>query len=385
MCQVLDLPKRGKTARLERMKQVYAGVFRGRRPALQTEIADWKRQVERRLERVFQEYPSQLPIGTPEVKSAIRLLREFTLRAASKRVRAYLVRLGYESRSARVPQGLIDVAAAVELIQTYLLIHDDIIDRDEVRRGGPTVHAALRAQLTVPVLERRRLSNSLALLIGDLAFSWAMRLVSESPFPAERRLRALRVLLTTHETCVGGQYLDVLPVSEISLTRERVEAIARRKTASYTFVGPLCAGAYLAGASETTIRALSAYGESVGMAYQWIDDLDDVLALKQGARSSNDLDEGKGTAVVIATRKLLRPSERRRFDALLRKVPKTPLALRRLTRYVHEAKVEKMVRAEAAHFVQRGIRALASPAALRSAARGRLREVSHFILGVKTE
>jgi geranylgeranyl pyrophosphate synthase len=211
-----------------------------------------------------------------------------------------------------------------------------------------------------------------------------MRLVVESRFPAERRLKALGALLETHETCVGGQYLDVLPLTRKSFTRARVESIARRKTASYTFVGPLTAGAFLAGAPHSTLQSLSAYGESVGMAYQWIDDLDDVLSLRSGL-ASNDLDEGKGTAVVLATRRVLSARDRARFDRLLLTVPKTKVAVQELTRYVQAAQVEKLVRAEAAGFAKQGIQSLTQSKALRPEARNRLVELAHYILGFKTE
>lgn len=355
------------------------------RNRLDAEIGAWKQKVEARLSRVFKYYPRELPLGEKSVRRAVDLLKDFTLRAASKRVRAYLVKVGFIATGEHERPALIDVAAAVELIQTYLLVHDDIIDRDETRRGGPTVHAALRRTLSGPYSDRQRVSNDLALLLGDLAFSWAIRLVVESDWPSERRIRALTALLRTHETCVGGQYLDVQPRDRNSLTREHVISIAQRKTASYTFVGPLTAGAYLGGANAATIDALSRYGVSVGTAYQWIDDLDDIMALRSGAARSNDLDEGKVTAIVLATRKSLKSSDRKVFDQLILKPRRSESELSRLQKYVERADVESIVRAEAGHFIKKGLSSLKRSRTIGPKARQCLIELGRYILGLRTE
>ena len=114
------------------------------------------------------------------------------------------------------------------------------------------------------------------MLIGDLAFSWSVHLLVDSDWSPKRRSQALRALLSSHETCVGGQYLDVLPPTPRFLTKQHVTEIASRKTASYTLIGPLTVGAELAGAPRKTIEALQAFGRSAGLAFQWIDDLNDL-------------------------------------------------------------------------------------------------------------
>ena len=181
---------------------------------------------------------------------------------------------------------------AIELLQVYLLIHDDWMDDDDVRRGGPAVHVLLRDRLG-----SKRCGDAAAVLAGDLACAYAQEVLLEGDFPAERLLAAARAFARIQEEVVTGQ------LAEMS-THASVEVIHALKTASYTVTGPLALGAHLAGALESRVAQLARYGRPLGIAFQLRDDLlgafGDTSAT--GKPVGNDIRQGKRTALVAEMR-----------------------------------------------------------------------------------
>jgi geranylgeranyl diphosphate synthase type I len=182
---------------------------------------------------------------------------------------------------------------ALELLQTYLLIHDDWMDQDEVRRGGPSVHAALRKSLG-----DTRLGDASAILAGDYGAGLALGALLAVDAPPARLLEAARAFARIQEHVVRGQLLDLLDSSE------DVEVKHDLKTGSYTVRGPLAMGAALAGASDEQKEALERFGRPLGIAFQLRDDLLGVFGdpSATGKPTGSDLREGKRTALVVAVR-----------------------------------------------------------------------------------
>ncbi len=173
-----------------------------------------------------------------------------------KRTRAFLVWLGYGA-TMRMPPRLLRAMMALELFQSFALIHDDIIDEDTVRRGGPTVHEHFRANIS------KHFGESMAILAGDLALVWAdelMLTVKDS----------LVVYQKMKEEVIYGQTLDV--VEEYRKPGIPKELIDTYKTAWYTVIRPLQIGACIAGAGQAFLDDLASYGLIAGRAYQLRDD-----------------------------------------------------------------------------------------------------------------
>lgn len=185
-----------------------------------------------------------------------------TLRGG-KRIRAVFLAAGYgmcrgDAELDAIRPGLF----AMELLQSYLLIHDDWMDGDEVRRGGPTAHIALRAAFS-----GEHEADSAAILAGDLAMALAQRALAECGVSADRLARAIQVFADVQRDVVTGQILDVG-----ASTRVSVETIHALKTTSYTIRGPLALGLALAGADATLARSVDTYAAAVGALFQWRDD-----------------------------------------------------------------------------------------------------------------
>lgn len=207
-----------------------------------------------------------------------------------KRWRAVLVACAYEGFGG-VGGGDASVLAgvAIELLQTYLLIHDDWMDHDELRRGGPSVPAMMRARF------EPGLADSSAILAGDYAAAVALDALLAVPCAGDRVARAAREFARAGREVVVGQLLDIhgAPLTTI----ERTHLL---KTASYTVQAPLAIGARLAGASDSACRDLEAFAGPLGVAFQLRDDVlgtfGDPSSTGKPARS--DLREGKSTALI---------------------------------------------------------------------------------------
>jgi geranylgeranyl diphosphate synthase, type I len=191
-----------------------------------------------------------------------------------------------------------DAGAALELLHTFALVHDDVMDGSDQRRGRPSVHRAFidRHRELGWVADSRRSGEGAAILVGDFAFVYADQLLGEIPPAARRIYDELRI-----ELCVG-QYLDL--VGTASASRDPVQAtrIERYKSGKYTVERPLHLGAALAGADASVLDALTAVGLPLGEAFQLRDDLLGVFgeASITGKPVGDDLREGKLTPLVAA-------------------------------------------------------------------------------------
>ncbi len=271
-------------------------VVRGTAPAMPQEFREFvvevREAVESRLRPWLEGRVAQAARQSPDVAAVAEAVAGLTMRGG-KRLRAVLLAAAYEACEGEGGgQAVAPVGAALELFQTYLLIHDDLIDRDEMRRGGPSVPALMRARFGAS------LSDAMALLAGDLASAWSQSALFEADLPPERLARAARAHGAVHEEVVAGQSLDVLGGAADA---HAVEAMHALKSASYSVRGPVVMGALLAGADDARVRALAAFGEPLGVAFQL---RDDVLGLfgdpaDTGKPAGNDLREGKRSAVLV--------------------------------------------------------------------------------------
>ena len=252
--------------------------------------------VQRDLEEYFEAKSTALNALAPSATLMLDELRALTLRGG-KRLRAVLVAAGY--RTGRAPGDLAEttaLGASMELLQTALLVHDDWMDQDDTRRGGPAVHASLRVKLG----DDHR-GDSVALLAGDYATSLSLERFMSAPFPAARRDEALRALLTMFEEVYLGQFLDVTEDDD-------VRRMHRLKTTSYTVLGPLRLGALLGDASRETLEVLERWALPVGEAFQIRDDLLGTLgAKKTTGKPGDDLRHGKRTALLSEARSSASP------------------------------------------------------------------------------
>ena len=194
------------------------------------------------------------------------------------------------------------VAAAIEVLHAAMLVHDDLLDHDEVRRGRPNVAGAARARLAGRGLPERTVSDQVlaaGLLAGDLAIASAFALVAGAPGDSAALLRVVGLLAEGIETTVVGELLDV--TGALSSPRDvDALAVAELKTAAYSGRLPLVVGAVLAGADDGQVARLGAVGSALGVAFQLADDDLGVFGdpAVTGKSVLSDLREGKRTELL---------------------------------------------------------------------------------------
>jgi len=273
---------------------------------------------------------------SPELAPLTAFSRQFL--SGGKRFRALFCYWGWQSvRGAHFPaqpgepslSPIVSAAAALELFHAAALVHDDIIDNSDTRRGAASAHKLfenLHGSLDWAG-HPAEFGRASAILLGDLLLGWSDELLDEglaelADRAAGRRARLEFNLMRTEVT--AGQYLDILeeqawhtaPEAELF---DRAMRVIQFKSAKYSVLAPLVIGAALAGGSPEQLESLRAFGLPLGIAYQLRDDLLGVFgdAAVTGKPSGDDLREGKRTVLIALARQNMDEQARRVLDAQL--------------------------------------------------------------------
>jgi geranylgeranyl diphosphate synthase type I len=223
--------------------------------------------------------------------------------AGGKRLRPTFAYWGWRGvvGSAEPVEPVLPALGALELMHTFALVHDDLMDESDTRRGRPTAHRIFASQ------HGEHFGGSAAILVGDLCLVWADQLLSHTRLPAAGLLEVRNRYDKMRVEAVAGQYLDILGESDPSAwTVERALTVARHKTASYTIQWPLSFGAALAGGDRRLDEAFRTYGISVGEAFQLRDDLLGVYGdpAVTGKPAADDLRTGKPTTLLMLAKRM---------------------------------------------------------------------------------
>ncbi len=312
------------------------------------------------------------------------LLEEFALRGG-KRFRALMVLAGYHLATGREPSPALPAAAAMEHFQSWMLIHDDIMDHAEERRGGPALHRALAARMRElrAIGDPDELGTGLGITLGDLEEPFTVEGILASPVPAERARRALGEYYRMARWTALGQVLDIVngsrPVGEV---REAdVLEVHRLKSAVYTVASPLRLGATLGGATDRWLAPLERFGLDIGVAFQL---RDDVLGAGLGGdgsgKSANDLVEGKRTLLVVKAWERSGEEDRARLDRVLGRPTASAAAIAEAREVI--VRSGSLAHSEAAieRLAERAGRGLRSATALRPGGRALLGEIGDRLI-----
>jgi geranylgeranyl diphosphate synthase type I len=295
-------------------------------PELYSGADSFRSDVDRHLLRVIQEHREHISAWAPEATPLVDELERIVL-SGGKRLRPLFCYWGYRAAGAPDDARIVRAGAAVEMLHTGALIHDDLMDRGNLRRGEPTTFR--RLGVTEKSSGRNRFGHSAAVLAGDLAQALADELLAESRFPADRIVAAFAHFNRMRIRAVSGEFLDILAHrpdasdpkgSDVGHGDERrARRVAALKTGSYTVVGPLLMGGALAGAGQGVAEALTAYGRPLGEAFQLRDDVlgtfgDEMIT---GKDRDTDIREGKRTTLMAKAWRMSSPQERRLIEERL--------------------------------------------------------------------
>ncbi|MEU8796621.1 polyprenyl synthetase family protein [Spirillospora sp. NPDC048819] len=227
------------------------------------------------------------------------------LLGGGKRLRPAFCYWGWRAAGGENGPGIVAAAASLELLQASALIHDDVMDSSDTRRGQPSVHRrfeALHHAQSWPG-DAEAFGAGTAILLGDLCLAWSGEMFETCGLDGERRRRGRAVydLMRTEVMC--GQYLDMLEGTRGEATVGTALRVVEYKSAKYTIERPLHLGAALAGARPDVTAALTGYGLPLGIAFQLRDDVLGVFGdpAETGKPAGDDLREGKRTVLVALT------------------------------------------------------------------------------------
>ena len=331
----------------------------------------------------------------PEVGPLAAISRQFL--SGGKRFRALFCYWGYravnDARGAREPERLepvIGTAAALELFHAAALVHDDIIDRSDTRRGAPSAHRRFESMHRENGWDGSAadFGDGAAVLLGDLLLGFSDDLLTEAlddDVSPDRARGVRREFGRMRAEVIAGQYLDILEERSWRTGAEdellpRAERVIVYKSAKYSVQAPLVIGGMLAGGTIEQLDALREFGLPLGIAFQLRDDLLGVFGDSEvtGKPSGDDLREGKRTVLVALTRKSLPASARRVLDELLGDPDLGDEQIRMLQSTISSsgatAEVERMIRRN----VDRASRAL-DDAPLADVAVNQLRDLTQSV------
>ncbi len=259
-----------------------------------------------RVQGVVDEFLDEMAARlAPLGPDAARLLAEARASVSGgKRFRAAFCYWGFRAMVPDVDdeQALLRACAALELLHASALVHDDLMDASDTRRGRPATHRGFET-------EHRRdgwrgdpeqYGAAAAILLGDLLLSWSEELLRRCGLPLERVAAAMGLFDLCRTEVITGQFLDVSVQARGRADVEAAMTVLRYKSAKYSIERPLHIGAALAGATEANLAELSAFGLPLGEAFQLRDDLLGVFgdAATTGKPAGDDLVEGKRTVLV---------------------------------------------------------------------------------------
>ncbi len=289
-------------------------------------IADSKSEIDVRIEEFLEEEITFLKTINEWGEDALKRLRDMSVQG--KTIRGALSVFSYEMFGGRKRYAAIDMAVALELLQSAVLIHDDIIDRDDLRRGNPTIakqYSDLATQRGY--IEPKHYGLSLGICAADLGFFLAFKRLSALDAATET-IQKIISLTAREMTIVGlGEMDDVtIASSPVTATEDAVNSMYRYKTARYTFSLPLMAGAILARQTEKVIGQLESLGELCGLIFQL---RDDELALfgseaETGKAVGNDIKENKKTILAIKLFRKITPQEKEKTNTIFGNASATP-------------------------------------------------------------
>jgi len=274
-----------------------------------------------------------------------------SLMSGGKRLRPAFAYWGWLAAGGQDSDAAVRASTSLEFLQACALIHDDVMDGSDTRRGKPAVHRFFEAVHGAEQWNGSAAGFGMgaAILAGDLCLSWADELLYTSGLPLDSLMRAKPVYDNMRTELMAGQYLDVLEQARASADVSTILNVVKHKSAKYTIERPLHMGAVLAGAGDAVIRTLSDYGLPLGEAFQLRDDVLGVFGSPEvtGKPAGDDLREGKRTVLIAFTYELASAADLELFDLRLGQADITPQEISAMQRIITSSgalqKVEDLI------------------------------------------
>ncbi len=289
---------------------------------IKKELSIFKEEFDIVLEKFFNDIIEESKKKDNLIVGALKHVKRITM-SGGKRLRPALMFYGYMGVGGDRRKEILQASISVELIHTFLLIHDDIIDRDNKRHGVMTTH--LKYENMHKSLfwndSSEHFGTAMAIIIGDMVAALGNQALYCSKFKADILIKALRKLQEVVANTVIGEAKDVLISFRGDATEKEILDVCNLKTAKYTIESPLQLGAILANADEELLRQISKLAIPMGIAFQIQDDILGVFGSEKkiGKPVGSDIAEGKQTILVSQVRKMGDKDQVREINSMLGK------------------------------------------------------------------
>lgn len=285
----------------------------------QETLCDFKKKVNEELETYFDKTINEAERKDAFIADALRYVRKLTL-SGGKRLRSALMYYGYLASGGREKKEMIKTSVSIELIHIFLLIHDDIIDRDLKRHGVDTIHYTYEkiGKKIFPKSDSEHFGKSMAVIIGDMVGALGNQIIFNSSFDPKLVMKALSKLQSIISLTVIGQSQDLYIEYKRTATEKEILKMYENKTAKYTIEGPLELGAILGGANEELLKKISRYAIPIGIAFQIQDDILGIFGSekKMGKSVGADIKEGKQTILLSKAREKADKEQKKRLEII---------------------------------------------------------------------
>jgi geranylgeranyl diphosphate synthase type I len=246
---------------------------------------------------------------------------EQVILGGGKRLRGALLYHGYKAAGGTDEQAAMQAAAGMEFIHSYLLIHDDIMDKDSLRHGVETLHTRYENFATrhFPQKDAPHFGNAIAITLGDMVCAWGNDCIFSLDLERTQVQKAIqKVQSVVHRTGIG-QIRDMYIEFAGTATEAEIIGMYEDKTAHYSLAGPLQIGLVLGGGNVELEKVFHAYAMPLGIAFQL---QDDILGLygdeaHLGKTIGSDISEGKFTLLIQKTQEALKPEDQKELKRIL--------------------------------------------------------------------
>ena len=269
-------------------------------------------------------------------------LLEYCLREG-KRIRPLILLISYlgYTKSKKGLGEIIKIASAIELMHSFLLVQDDIIDKSPLRRGGKALHIVSYDRYWDKTTNKN-IGNDIALILGDVLFSNAIEIIGSSKISPKIKSDFLVLFAETYELTAWGQILDSLNSlpKRLDLNEEIPIRISLLKTAYYTIYKPMLMGLILSGKDEKQERdRIYNFSIPLGLAFQIRDDILGIFGNREktGKSSESDIVEGKNTILIQKTMQKLGKKELKQFISILKKEKKSKTEIAFIKRKIKQS------------------------------------------------
>ncbi|MCX5726494.1 MAG: polyprenyl synthetase family protein [Candidatus Saganbacteria bacterium] len=267
------------------------------------ELDDFANKVNKKLDLYFKNQIREASSKFPVAYFINNIIKEFIMRGG-KRIRPFLMYSGYKCVGGKDDEKILNTSLCLELLQSFLLIHDDIVDKSDVRRGGPTVHKMIEKKYTnkLSPKEAKELGDFFAIYVGTHCFIDSYKILADAKFPDRNIKMAISGLCDVLRNALYGQVMDVLTGAKVfRVTEKEVNIIQELKTGKYTIEAPLHLGAILGNGSKRDLDTLGRYAKPLGQAFQIKDDIIGLFGdpRKTGKPNDSDIKTGKKTLLIL--------------------------------------------------------------------------------------